>query len=288
MRDVRIALQYRHRLGDVKIRTTEDQPRGIRWTLFTTLEDLDFADDLALVSHTLHIQEKTSCVNRFAQQIGLNISLKKTKVMTLNTQNPPPIQINGINIPTTEEFSYLGSIVRYDGGTGNDIKSRLNKARNTFRMMNNVWKSTKYSINTKLKLYQSCVLSTLLYSSECWRMTEKDLSKISAFHTRILRIIIRIFWPNTISNQQLLARTNQESIETIITRRRWRWIGHIMRKEQDDITKTALHWTPEGKRKRGRPKETWRRTVEKELNAMKQTWARILKDSENPLRELLT
>ena len=62
MRDVRITLVR------VDLRSTEDQPRGIRWTLFTTLEDLDFADDLALVSHThLHIQEKTSCVNRFAQ-----------------------------------------------------------------------------------------------------------------------------------------------------------------------------------------------------------------------------
>ena len=151
----------------------------------------------------------------------------------------------------------------------------------TFRMMDNVWKSTKYSINTKLKLYQSCVLSTLLYSSECWRMTEKHLSKLSAFHTRNLRKILCIFWPNTISNQQLLARTNLESRATIITRRRWRWIGHIMRKEQDDITKTALHWTPEGKRKRGRPKETWRRTVEKELKAMKQTWSSIQKLAQN-------
>ena len=35
----------------------------------------------------------------------------------------------------------------------------------------------------------------------------------------------------------------------IITRRRWRWIGHIMQKEQDYITRTALHWTPEGKQK---------------------------------------
>ena len=32
--------------------TTADQPRGIRWTLFSTLEDLDFAYDLALLSHT--------------------------------------------------------------------------------------------------------------------------------------------------------------------------------------------------------------------------------------------
>ena len=37
------------------------------------------------------------------------------------------------------------------------------------------------------------LLPPLLYSSECWTRTEKDLSKISAFHTRILRIIIRIF-----------------------------------------------------------------------------------------------
>ena len=160
------------------------------------------------ISHK-HLQEKTSRVNRFAQQIGLNISLKKTEVMTLITQNLPSIQINGINIPTTEEFSYLGSTVRYDGGTGNDIKSWLNKASNTFRTMNNVWKSTKYSINTKLKLYKSCAI-TCLDNPRKYR-------------------------------------------ETIITRRRWRWIGHIMWKEQDYITRTALHWTPEGRRKKGQP-----------------------------------
>ena len=40
--------------------TVEDQRRGLRWTPFTILEDLDFADDTALLSHTRqHIQEKT-------------------------------------------------------------------------------------------------------------------------------------------------------------------------------------------------------------------------------------
>jgi hypothetical protein len=33
---------------------------GLRWTLCTTLEDTDYADDLALLSHTEdHMQEKT-------------------------------------------------------------------------------------------------------------------------------------------------------------------------------------------------------------------------------------
>ena len=33
--------------------------------------------------------------------------------------------------------------------------------------------------------------------------------------------------------------------------------------EENDC-KVALSWAPEGKRRRGRPKTTWRRTVEKE------------------------
>ncbi|KAL9972928.1 hypothetical protein ACROYT_G019325 [Oculina patagonica] len=55
----------------------------------------------------------------------------------------------------------------------------------------------------------------------------------------------------------------------IIMQRRWRWIGHVIRKENESITKTALYWTPEGRRKRGRPKNTWQRTVETELRGLK-------------------
>ena len=38
-------------IGWVMQCTTEDQPRGIRWTLFDTLEDLDFANNIVLLSH---------------------------------------------------------------------------------------------------------------------------------------------------------------------------------------------------------------------------------------------
>ena len=183
--------------------TTADQARGIRWTLLTQLEDLDFADDLALMSHIhQHMQEKTSRLNTFAQQVGLKISQKKTEVMMLNVSNPLPVTINEEELTTTEEFTYLGSTVRHDGGAGSDIKNRLSKARNAFRMLNNVWKSSQYSIKLKLRLYQSCVISTLLYGSGCWRMTESDLNKLSTFHTKNLRRILRIFWPETISNQK--------------------------------------------------------------------------------------
>ena len=44
-----------------------------------------------------------------------------------------------------------------------------------------------------------------------------------------------------------LQRCQQEAMETIITRKLWRWIGHVLRKDANSITKAAIHWTPEGK-----------------------------------------
>jgi hypothetical protein len=72
---------------------------------------------------------------------------------------PAPIKIKD---KETTSHTYLGNIITSEGGTKEDIHSRLGKARRVSREMNNIWRSTQYSTNTKLKLYQNCVVSTLL------------------------------------------------------------------------------------------------------------------------------
>ena len=156
-------------------RTVEDQRRGTRWTPFSTLEDLD---DLALLSHTWqHIQEQTDWLSIFSNQVGLKISLKKTEAMCVNVPSPTEIRVRGQGIPYTDKFTYLGSVLCQDGGTGVDTRNRLNKARNAFMRLRSVWRSANYSTKTRLRIYRSCVLSFFLYGSEYWRMTEQDLSK---------------------------------------------------------------------------------------------------------------
>ena len=49
-----------------------------------------------------------------------------------------------------------------------------------------------------------------------------------------------------------------------VNRRRWRFLGHVLRIPREHHCVTALTWAPMGKRKVGRPKTTWRSTVEKE------------------------
>ena len=63
--------------------------------------------------------------------------------MKLNLQHPAPVKVTETTFQQKKEFTYLDSIVSHDGTEGNDIKNHLSKARNAFRMMNNVWRSSQ-------------------------------------------------------------------------------------------------------------------------------------------------
>ncbi|VDO98916.1 unnamed protein product [Schistosoma margrebowiei] len=63
------------------------------------LDDLDFADDLALLSQTQQqMQEKTNSVAAASAAIGLNIHKGKSKVLRYNTACTNPITIDGENL----------------------------------------------------------------------------------------------------------------------------------------------------------------------------------------------
>ena len=214
------------------------------------------------------MQEKTNRLNTYSKPTGLSFNVPKTKHMSINTTPPSPITIDGEPVGEVDDFVYLGSMVSKDSGTQKDIRCRINKARTAFWKLNNIWKSSIYSTTTKVRLYNSNVKSVLLYGSECWRTTVEDMGKLASFHNGCLRKICRIFWPNKVSNQHLYERTKTGCILDEIRRRRFRWLGHALRMQQDCIPKVALRWTPQGRRKRGRPKNTWRRTMTKELETL--------------------
>ena len=56
--------------------------------LDTVLEDLDYADDIALLSHSFHyIQEKTDSLNRHAWQVQCSSDIPKLR-KTYNSHQP--------------------------------------------------------------------------------------------------------------------------------------------------------------------------------------------------------
>ena len=139
---------------------------------------------------------------------------------------------------------------------------RSGRARAAFLRMKNIWASPNLIINIKTRVFYTTVKPVLLYGAETWKTTVATLGKIQTFINTCLRRILRIRWPETTSNRGLWKRTKQQLAEDEILQRRWRWTGHTLRKPMTCITLQALTWNPLGKRKRGRPRITWRRSLE--------------------------
>ena len=69
--------------------------------------------------------------------------------------------------------------------------------------------------------------------------------------------------------------TQQRPVEEEIRRRRWAWIGHSLRKPVTSTTRQALTWNPQGKRRRGRPRNTWRQDLQADTRKMGYTWNQL-------------
>ncbi|VDP87977.1 unnamed protein product, partial [Schistosoma mattheei] len=67
------------------------------------LDDLDFADDLALLLQTQQQMQKTTSI----EALGLNIHKGKSKILRYNTTCTNPIIPDGEDLEDVKTFTYL-------------------------------------------------------------------------------------------------------------------------------------------------------------------------------------
>ena len=124
------------------------------------------------------------------------------------------------------------------------------------------------------KVYQACVLSTLLYESECWTPLRKDLKSLDSFHHRCIRTILGISnqqqWAQHITSESVRQQwSDSEMVTEKISKRQLDWLGHLARMPDERIPKISLFsWMPEP-HPRGGPRKRWRDVIHTELKEMK-------------------
>ena len=119
-------------------KVTADKRKGIRWKFKTVLEDLDFADDVALLSSKFNdLREKTGRLTEEAARVDLKLNARKCKTLsTEHASNRENIVVNGREVEDVQEFPYLGVMVDKEGGGGSKyIMNRLQKARCAFQRL---------------------------------------------------------------------------------------------------------------------------------------------------------
>ena len=136
-----------------------DRRRDIQRGLVNRLEDLDFADDLCLLSETHgHMQTKLKDLTNKAEKTGFKINIKKTTTLRINTSKTEPFTLRGESIEDVGSFTYLGSVVTKDGGATQDVSQRIRKANGVFVQLCPVWKNSRISTRTGPNTASSVVM----------------------------------------------------------------------------------------------------------------------------------
>jgi hypothetical protein len=98
-----------------------------------------------------------------------------------------------------------------------------------FVQLYRIWKNN-IRIKTKLKICNSNVKAI---GCETWKVTSSSTQKLQSFINRCLRRILNVRWPEVISNIMLWETTRETPVETQIKKRKWKWIGHTIRKDEN-------------------------------------------------------
>jgi hypothetical protein len=75
-------------------------------------------------------------------------------------------------------------------------------------------------------------------------------------------------------DNELWRISQQKQTKNQIKRGKWNWVGPTLHKEVGTIEKTALHWNPQGYRRRGRLIRMWRIT-EDEIRGTGRSWNEV-------------
>ena len=248
-------------------------PRRSRRHPAKSLNDLDFADDIALLESSIsRAQAQLTKTAEAVADLGLVISAPKTEYMTVNCNPQPALQVYGDPINHVSDFRYLGSMV---ASGSSDLKRWKSLAWCAFWKLEQLWKSPHISISTKVKLFNTTCVTILLYGCESWVISQDMENKINAFATSCYRVMLNIKRIDHVLNNTVYSMTNTVPLIHLVRHRQLKFLGHILRMSKEEPARRyALYIPTIGKRRPGRPHTSYLNYVQ-----------RLLGDNEGAMQE---
>jgi len=90
-------------------------------------------------------------------------------------------------IDQVDSFTCFGSISK-DGGSSEEVNSRIDKAQCVFAQLKKIWKNRKINLQTKIRILAATVIAVIKYGSEAWALRKADEDWLDVFQKNCLRI----------------------------------------------------------------------------------------------------
>ena len=166
---------------------------------------------------------------------------------------------------TVNGFCYLGDRLNSSGGCEAAVTARVRIGWVRFRKCGELLLGNRFPLKMKGKGYRCCVRSAILYGSEAWCFKENEKAILRSTDRAMVRAMCsEKVVDRKMTKEQMDMLGLKETIDRLATANGVRWYGHVPRRDDDSVLRIALDLEVSGKRKRGRPKKTWKKQMEKE------------------------
>ena len=162
------------------------------------LDEFLFADDMAKGATTEEkMQKGVDQVSDSCDSYDLTISIKKTEVVYQpapgKPYKEPTITVKSQRLQVVDKFTCLGSTLSRVVHIDDEVNARIAKASAAFGQLHgSIWDRSGIRLDTKLKVYRSVVLPTLLYTCETWTVYQRHAKRLNHFHTSCIRKLLKI------------------------------------------------------------------------------------------------
>ncbi|XP_044164468.1 uncharacterized protein LOC122948563 [Acropora millepora] len=128
-------------------------------------------------------------------------------------------------------------------------------------------KSKRFSLKLKGIVYVSSVRLTMLYVSETSCLRENETATFKRTDRAIVRAMCGAIVMEKKRKEELIEMLGLKE-RPVAKANRVRWYGYVLRRDDSHVLRKALEFEVRGKRRPGRPKETWKMQAENESKSI--------------------
>ena len=225
-----------------------------------TLTHVGFADDLTLVAKTWEsLKEMLLDLKAAMRKVGLNLHPEKCKVQT-NVQSGMDPGLHDVGgglkiklLAEDEGLRILGTAVALKNRTVLEVKERLAGGWKKFHALDQLLLNKNASVKKRLKLFDSCVGSGVLWCNESWRLSQDEKRKIRSTQNTMMRKIVAVRvqngenWVEWVKRATKITRrwAKEAGVRSWVKehgKKKWEWAGHVQRRSEAQWVKKVTQW----------------------------------------------
>lgn len=163
----------------------------------TPLWDIEYADDTVIVTRTAETAVRfLKILIPLAFSKGLLINSSKCEHLRLNSTEDvniiDPTLGSSSTVKVSRSVKYLGVILSSNSNSSLEVTRRISQANAGFKLLKPFLKHKSLPLKWRLSVYHQILRAILLYGLDSLSLDQTNLSRLDAFHFKVLRTCLGI------------------------------------------------------------------------------------------------